>query len=403
MTSIGDWSISKLDDITDRGSGHTPSQSRPDYWDGEVDWVSLADSSNLDRGLLASTSRRISHLGLAGSSAVLHAAGTVIMSRDAGVGKCAILERDMAVSQHFIAWNCENKGVLEPWFLYYWLQARKKYFERMAVGSTIKTIGLPLFKSMSVAYPSLPNQRRITDILRTWDEAIDGTTRIHRSKSAQLDRLRASVFDTRVGLASGWPTSPLRSIADRVISKSAGELHPVMAISAKSGFELQSTKYSRDMAGANLANYTLLRRGEFAYNKGNSLTYPQGCIYQLKEDSALVPNVYFSFKLDENLNSTFFGHYFAAGGLNRQLAHRISSGVRGNGLLNLNPEDFFDVEVPVPDLPIQDSVANLLGTASRELALLDLELKLLNTQKSGLMQMLLTGEVQVTSDMEDYS
>jgi len=46
-----------------------------------------------------------------------------------------------------------------------------------------------------------------------------------------------------------------------------------------------------------IRHYTLLRQGEFAYNKGNSLTSPQGCIFRLEQDSALVPHVYFCFSL----------------------------------------------------------------------------------------------------------
>ena len=257
--------------------------------------------------------------------------------------------------------------------------------------------------SISIQIPSIAEQQKIAAILHTWDEARDGVERIHREKSAQLKSFRASIFDPRFGLAAEWATIPLRSVSKRVTSKSKGSPHLVMTISAKTGFVSQASKYSRDMAGANVVNYTLLHRGEFAYNKGNSLTYPQGCIYQLQEKSALVPNIYYSFKLAEKLNSSFYAHHFAAGGLNRQLAQRISSGVRGNGLLNLSPTDFFEVQVPVPDRVTQDSVANLLDTASRELALLDQELAFLRTQKQGLMQKLLTGDVRVNVELDQDS
>lgn len=179
------------------------------------------------------------------------------------------------------------------------------------------------------------------------------------------------------------------------MTKSDGASHTVMTISAKTGFVAQADKYRRDMAGANLANYTLLRRGEFAYNKGNSLTYPQGCIYALKVDSALVPNVYYSFRLRGDLNSSYYEHFFASGALNRQLAQRITSGVRGNGLLNLHADDFFGVKVPVPDRATQDLIADALNVGTRKIELLQRKAELLRTQKRGLMQKLLTGQVRV--------
>ena len=71
----------------------------------------------------------------------------------------------MAVSQHFIAWSCASKNILDPWFLYAWMQTQKPFFERMAVGSTIKTIGLPIFKRLTIDFPPLPEQRKIAEIL----------------------------------------------------------------------------------------------------------------------------------------------------------------------------------------------------------------------------------------------
>ncbi|MCP9002079.1 restriction endonuclease subunit S [Pseudarthrobacter sp. RMG13] len=388
MIALG-WSNSNLDDVTLRGSGHTPSQQHPEYWDGDIEWVSLADSGKLDQGYISASTRRITARGMEKSSAVLHPAGTVIMSRDAGVGKSAILREAMAVSQHFIAWECKAKGVLEPWYLYYWLQSRKGYFERMAVGSTIKTIGLPLFRKLTISHPPLPEQRKIADILRTWDEAIDRAETLMRAEIEAFGVLRRRLF-----LFRGHEV-PLSEVSMHITTKSDGAPHTVMAISAKTGFVAQADKYRRDMAGANLTNYTLLRRGEFAYNKGNSLTYPQGCIYALKEHSALVPNVYYSFRLRADLNSSYYEHFFASGALNRQLAQRITSGVRGNGLLNLNADDFFGVKVPVPSRATQDGAADALNMGARKIELLQHKAELLRTQKRGLMQKLLTGQLRV--------
>jgi type I restriction enzyme S subunit len=106
----------------------------------------------------------------------------------------------MAVSQHFIAWDCGPKGLIEPWFLYFWLQVQKPYFERMALGSTIKTIGLPLFKRLTIDFPALPEQRKIAEILRTWDEAIE---KLEALRTANLQRriwMRSHLFTGRARL-----------------------------------------------------------------------------------------------------------------------------------------------------------------------------------------------------------
>ncbi len=165
------WADEPLEDLAKRGSGHTPSKAHPEYYDGGIKWVSLADSKRLDAGLITETEVEISAAGLANSSAVMHPAGSVLLSRDAGVGKSAVMGEPMAVSQHFIVWACKPDRLCN-WFLYYTLQQKKSLFEKIATGSTIKTIGLPFFTSLLIKVPSLAEQERIAGFLFSLDSLI---------------------------------------------------------------------------------------------------------------------------------------------------------------------------------------------------------------------------------------
>jgi len=142
----------------------------------------------------------------------------------------------------------------------------------------------------------------------------------------------------------------------------------------------------------------VLHEGEFAYNKGNSLTAPYGCVFSLDRPTALVPFVYFCFALKKGLSHAFYAHLFAAGALNHQLSRLINSGVRNDGLLNLNVDGFFGCKVPVPSIDEQERIARALLAAKDELALLDKEIEVLTSQKRGLMQKLLTGEWPVNME-----
>jgi type I restriction enzyme S subunit len=102
---------------------------------------------------------------------VLHPAGIVVLSRDAGVGKSAITTETMAVSQHFMCWKCDQE--MDNHFLYYWLQFNKRTFENIAMGSTILTIGLPYFKRLKIACPvELAEQQAIAKKLKSADTRI---------------------------------------------------------------------------------------------------------------------------------------------------------------------------------------------------------------------------------------
>lgn len=162
-----EWHAVLLDEVAARGSGHTPRKSKPEYWNGGVNWVSLSDTNKLDRLYVTTTAKQISELGLKNSSAVIHPPGTVVLSRDAGIGKSGITTKEMAVSQHFIAWRCSER--LDNHFLYYVLQHWKPRFEAIAMGSTIKTIGLSFFKQLHIPIPPASEQKAIAGTLKSID------------------------------------------------------------------------------------------------------------------------------------------------------------------------------------------------------------------------------------------
>lgn len=187
-----------------------------------------------------------------------------------------------------------------------------------------------------------------------------------------------------------WPVVRLRDLAAPIKRKNDGGDHPLMTISAKRGFLLQSDKYSRDMAGQSAERYILLKDGEFAYNKGNSQTAPQGCVFSLNRASALVPFVYYCFALKQQMDVGFARHAFKAGILNRELARYINSGVRNDGLLNLYADDFFRCSIALPPYSEQLAISEVLQSVEDDISRVRDLLKSLAAAKFAVMRDLLT-------------
>ncbi|MCS0589325.1 restriction endonuclease subunit S [Massilia norwichensis] len=101
------------------------------------------------------------------------------------------------------------------------------------------------------------------------------------------------------------------------------------------------------------------------------------------------------FKLNEICHPEFFKYLFEADYLHDQLGAMVNTGVRNNGLLNIRPDDFMNVKVPVPPIERQRYVAGILAAASEEIKLLQANLHALQTQKHALMVDLLTGKRRV--------
>lgn len=321
------------------------------------------------------------------------------------VGKIGYVREDSkAIFASYLVRLHVDRSRAVPEYVAFWLNSdvAQRALKRLSTrGVSQANINPTEFrKHCPIPLAPLPEQHRIAAILRTWDEGLNKLTTLRARKSNHLTGLAQRLLGRGGVFPESWPLEKLSGIATRIRRKSEGGTHPVMTISARSGFLMQSDKFARNMAGSSVDHYTLLKEGEFAYNKGNSLAAPYGCIYRFDRPTALVPFVYFCFALKPGFDHSFYEHLFAAGALNHQLSRLINSGVRNDGLLNLNVEDFFSCKVPVPPLDEQHRIALALSAAKDELALLDEEIHAVTSQKRGLMQKLLTGQWRVTLQEE---
>jgi type I restriction enzyme S subunit len=264
------------------------------------------------------------------------------------------------------------------------------------LGATINSINSSDFYDFEFPFPPDDERSKIAAMLSTWDTAIEKTERLIEAKEKRFSWLLAHVLHASEHGVKQWQHLRIGNIAGRVQRKSDGGDYPILTISSSSGFVLQKEKYSRFMAGKSVENYTLLRRGEFAYNKGNSLRYQFGCIFQLQNyKEALVPHVYVCFKLHDGVDSSFLSYIFQSDYLKEQLGAIVNSGVRNNGLLNIRPNDFMKVTVPLPPVVQQKKIADILDGGRKEIDLLKKQAEAYRKQKRGLMQKLLTGQWRV--------
>lgn len=371
------------------GAGSTPIVGMRDLQGGVVNLVDLGtiDDGGADR------------------SAMQLRKGDILLNRTNSpdlVGKVGIVRADSdAVFASYLLRLKVDTRTADPEFVNYWLNLNiaQRALKRLSTrGVSQANINPTEFrKYCPLPLTDLTTQRKIAGILRTWDEAIEKLEALRTSKANRFAGLVQELLGRGGDFPAQWELRPLSELTNRVRRQNGGGDHPVMTISAKSGFLMQADKFNRDMAGRSVERYTLLKEGEFAYNKGNSKTAPYGCIFQLERPTALVPFVYYCFALEPGLDPDFYAHLFAAGALNHQLSRLINSGVRNDGLLNLYADDFFSCQVPVPPLDEQKRIAEILSTAKRELSLIDDEIEAVERQKRGLMQKLLTGEWRVTA------
>lgn len=278
-------------------------------------------------------------------------------------------------------------------------------FEKRAVACSMRT-GMPKInredlESIPILIPPLPLQREITEVIKVWDAAIATTQKLLANSRTQKQALMWGLLSgkRRFDFPSGvWQYLDFDEVFERVTRKNSINNDNVLTISGQHGLISQRDYFNKSVASANLSGYTLLERGEFAYNKSYSAGYPMGAIKPLLAyDAGVVSSLYLCFRLraDVDADLDFFRHYFEAGLLNEEISGIAQEGARNHGLLNVSVTDFFKLRLHIPPAPVQRKIAEAINVAEAEERWFEQELIRFQTEKRALMQQLLTGKRRV--------
>lgn len=193
-----DWDLVTLTKVAKLESGHTPSRDRPDYWNGEIPWLSLADTEALDALEVDQTSECVTAKGIANSSARVLPKDTVVLSRTATVGKASRMKRSMATSQDFANWVCGP--TLVPAYLVQVFRHMEREWDRLQEGSTHQTIYMPVFKKLQILVPPTTEQQKIADVGEAFDMRIAKERETRKVLVANRGALAQELLSGRIRL-----------------------------------------------------------------------------------------------------------------------------------------------------------------------------------------------------------
>lgn len=140
---LGEWS-----------SGGTPEAKRAEYYDGDVPWAVIGD---LNDGVVDVTTRAISALGLANSSAKVVPAGSVLVAMYGSIGKLGIAGVDMATNQAIAACR-PNRGRVSADFLFRYLRCIRSDLVELGQGGAQQNISQTLLKEVVIPVPPESDQ-----------------------------------------------------------------------------------------------------------------------------------------------------------------------------------------------------------------------------------------------------
>jgi len=179
------WKSVSLTSLGEIFNGGTPDTKNPDFWNGEIPWVTGADITSL---LVSKGRKYITEIGLKNSATHLVPKDSILIVTRTGVGKVGVAENDLCFSQDITALVCSND--VNPFYVARFLSFIGERLKRFERGATIKGIARDVLDSIKVPMPSLETQNEIVSII---DKA-EALKKSRKQTDKLMNQLLQSVF-----------------------------------------------------------------------------------------------------------------------------------------------------------------------------------------------------------------
>ena len=183
------WEQRKLGELIQLGgSGGTPSANNPDYYGGDIPFLSIADINGRD---ITNTAKTLTDEGLQNSAAWIVPSGAVSLAMYASVGKVGIIRQDTATSQAFYNMVFDNEALRDFVFTRLEKAETDSEWEPYISTGTQRNLNADKVKSFSLDVPSNEEASEISAYFANLDTLIT----LHQRKHDKLCTLKKSMLD----------------------------------------------------------------------------------------------------------------------------------------------------------------------------------------------------------------
>ena len=203
--------MAKLGEICAFQSGGTPSKNKPEYFGGEIPWISTT-ALNGDKINEADAVTWITPKAIRESAAKIVPANSIMVGTRVGIGKVAINTVEMSTSQDVISLIGIDKDKWYKPYLCKLLLSKKDYFNSQARGATIKGIKIDVVANIDVPEIDYATQRKVAATLNKIDTLIV----LRKQQLEKLDELVKARFVEMFGERSSIRPQKLKEVTRRV-------------------------------------------------------------------------------------------------------------------------------------------------------------------------------------------
>lgn len=318
--------------------------------------------------------------------------GDILFGMIGTIGNPVLVKKDREFSIKNVALIKPNSNFVEKTYLYQVLKSPifdKQFMTKSNKGAQ-PFVSLKIIKEFLVPLPSIPEQKKIAEILSTWDEAIELENQKIVFKKQYRDSF-VKMMILRLEKKYKLTTTAQRINSFLIESRDRvgnNDIAPVAV--GVNGIRLRTEIYNKELS-SDYSNNKILRANDICFGIGtdqivygvllSNNIYSVSPAYRVFNIVGIDP---FYFKCYLDTKNTIYSKKYMI------ISARQGKSVNIKGLLN--------EMIIVPPRAVQQQFSKVVTEMDNEIQLLEKERNLLNTQKQGLMQRLLTGKVRVKLD-----
>jgi type I restriction enzyme S subunit len=328
--------------------------------------------------------------------------GDLIIALRGKIGELAIVSKDLAGANltRGVALIAPREGH-SPKYLYYAIGSSYSvnHFNRSLNGSALKEISIGTLRKHPVALPPLPEQKKIAQILSTWDKTIAKLEALIAEKEQLKKGLMQQLLTGKKrfpGFMEEWKEAKLGEVAEIVGGGTPdttdskywnGEIQWFTPTEIKSKYIYKSQRtLSRD--GLKNSSAKLLPKDTILFTSRATI----GDVGIATEECATNQGFQSLLPGDFDVNFMFY--------LLNQINHEFVRRSSGSTFLEISKKEIQKVKIKIPNNKEQIRIGGTISKLDEEISILRTQSSVLVKEKKGLMQKLLTGEVRVKIDSE---
>ena len=399
-----DWDLCTFKDVLATfSSGATPYRGIPEYYNGDVRWIS---SGELNYNHIYDTLEHISQQAVRNTNLRIHKPGTFLMAitgleAEGTRGRCAFVGTPSATNQSCLAINGTDKMCAEYLFWFYRMWGQYLAF-KYCQGTKQQSYTADIVKKLPIYGPKdITEQRAIAEALSD----VDGLIAALDKKIAKKRLLKQGAMQQ---LLTG--TKRLPSFTDKWVEITFGEYVDIY----RGGSPRPIESYITDSPnGVNWIKIGDVNPNDKYINKTEERIIPDGVSRSRRVDVGdfILSNsmsfgrpyilgidgcIHDGWLVIQNYHNSFDKDYLYYLLCSEDVMMQYIGMAAGSSVKNLNKEKVASLQLCVPTtIEEQQAIATILSEMDKEIADLEAQRDKYRLLKSGMMQKLLTGQIRL--------